>query len=275
MAIPTNRSPNMLENTMPPSRMLENKICLVTGGASGIGRAVVKLLAAEGAEGVVIADIDEGAAKEVAESLPIEAIPVRTDVSEVGNLDDVVSEVLERWGRLDCAANVAGIAGPLSRLGEYPLEAWQSVIATNLNGVFFAMRAELNAMVKRKSGTIVNVASGAAVLPRVGLGPYSASKAGVVAITKAAAGEYSRDGIRINVVLPGSTRTPLWEANLGPDPEETLRRYNEAAPMGRVGGSEELAEAVVWLLSDRSSYVLGAELLVDGGQHSFTLGHTK
>ena len=183
--------------------------------------------------------------------------------------------MLERWGRLDCAANVAGIAGPIARLAEYPLEAWQSVINTNLSGVFFSMRAELNAMLKRKSGSIVNIASGAAVLPRVGLGPYSASKAAVVAITKAAAGEYSRDGIRINVVLPGSTRTPLWESNLGPDPEETLRRYNEAAPMGRVGSSEELAEAVVWLLSDRSSYVLGAELLVDGGQHSFTLGHTK
>ena len=255
--------------------LLEGKVGLVTGGGSGIGQAVAELMAAEGVTGVVIGDIDSDAAESTAEKIRAsgaQAASVQTDVTDPDQVRSLVAEAIKRWGRVDAAVNNAGISGPMLRLGDYTLEDWRKVISINLEGVFNSMQAELAVMTSQGSGSIVNIASGAAIHPRAGLAPYSASKAGVIGLTKAAAGDYAAEGIRVNVVLPGPTRTPLWESNLGPDPEETLRRAEQAAPMLRIGAPRELAEAVVWLSSNRASYMHGAEVLVDGGSHSFSTG---
>jgi NAD(P)-dependent dehydrogenase (short-subunit alcohol dehydrogenase family) len=161
--------------------------------------------------------------------------------------------------------NAAGVSGPRAPIGEYTDEQWHHVVAVNLDGLFHCLRAEVRAMQVRGLGSVVNIASGAHVEPPPGLTPYAATKSAVVTMTKAVAGEYGRSGLRINAVLPGKTRTPMLEQNFS---AAKLAEIARGLPMGRIGAASELAEAIVWLLSDRSSYVNGTELLVDGGAHS-------
>lgn len=251
--------------------LVQGKTAFVTGAGSGIGHAVAELLAAEGARGIMLADIDAAGLRQASDALGGCDVQVRTlDVTDREAVFAAVDAAVRRWGGLDCAVNNAGISGPRRRLDEYTPEQWRAVMGTNLDGVYHCMAAELGAMLRTGAGSIVNLSSGAAVHPPPGLAPYAASKAALIGLTRATAGEYAALGIRINCVLPGPTRTRLWESNLGPDPDAALTALSAVAPMGRIGAARELAEAVVWLCSDRASYVHGADLLVDGGTHAFS-----
>ena len=251
--------------------LVQGKTAFVTGAGSGIGQAIAELLAGEGARGIMLADIDTARLRQTRDALRRGDAEVRVlDVADWDSVFAAVDAAVQRWGGLDCAVNNAGVSGPQRRLHEYTPDQWRAVMSTNLDGVYHCMAAELGAMLRAGGGSIVNVSSGAAVHPPPGLAPYAASKAALIGLTRATAGEYAAHGIRVNCVLPGPTRTTLWESNLGSDPDAALRALSAAAPMGRIGTARELAEAVVWLCSDRASYVHGADLLVDGGSHAFS-----
>jgi NAD(P)-dependent dehydrogenase (short-subunit alcohol dehydrogenase family) len=225
---------------------LAGKVALVTGGASGIGAAAVALLEARGAT-VVVADLSTG-----------------TDVSDEGAVDALVAGIVAEHGHLDLAANVAGTSGVYAELADSSTEAYRQTMAVNLDGVYFCLRAELRAMRAAGGGSIVNVASAAGTMGVPGLGAYAASKHGVIGLTKTAALEAARRGIRVNAVLPGSVRTPMLAAFTGGD-DQLLEQMGRRSPMGRLGEPEEIAEAVVWLLSEASAYVTGTCLSSDGG----------
>ena len=252
---------------------MAGRVALVTGAGGGIGRASAVAFAAAGAR-VVVSDLAEGAGEETAASIRAaggEAVFVPADVSVPGDVEALVAAALGRYGRLDYAHNNAGVnhhpLGGRALTHELELPAWERVIAVNLTGVWLCMKHELRQMLAAGGGAIVNTAS------IVGLGgarripAYVASKHGVVGLTRAAALEYARHGIRVNAVCPGSIRTPMYETRLAvePDPAAFEAATAEEEPMGRVGGPEEVAAAVVWLCSDAASYVNGHCLSVDGG----------
>lgn len=230
---------------------LSGKVALVTGGASGIGAATVALLRRAGAT-VVAADLHVSDA--------VEAL----DVTDEDAVDELVASIGSRYGRLDLAANVAGTPGVYANIADSSTDVWRSTMAVNLDGVYFCVRAELRAMRAQRSGSIVNVASSAGRMGVPGLAAYSASKHGVIGLTKSAALEVARDGIRVNAVLPGSVRTPMLRGFVGGD-EDLLEKMGQRAPMGRLGEPEEIAEAIVWLLSDEARFVTGNTLAPDGG----------
>jgi NAD(P)-dependent dehydrogenase (short-subunit alcohol dehydrogenase family) len=230
---------------------LAGKVALVTGRASGIGAACVARLRAGGAT-VVAADLQAGDG--------VAAL----DVTDEAAVDACVAAILAEHGRLDLAANVAGTSGAYGEVAESSTDVWRQTMAVNLDGVYFCLRAELRAMRAAGSGSVVNVASSAGRMGVPGLAAYSASKHGVIGLTKTAALEEARRGIRVNAVLPGSVRTPMLRAFAGGD-EEALEKMGRRAPMGRLGEPEEIAEAVVWLLSDASGFVTGSCLAPDGG----------
>ncbi|WP_322045013.1 SDR family NAD(P)-dependent oxidoreductase [Paraburkholderia sp. J67] len=245
---------------------LQGKVAIVTGGASGIGRATAQLFAQAGAH-VVIADLAEAEARTVALSIEEqggEALALRVDVTRDEDCAGMVAATLERFGRLDIAFNNAGISGTVAPTDAQGLENWRRIIDVNLGGVFNCMVHELKAM-KEQGGSIVNTASIAGVMGLGGLAPYTAAKHGVIGLTRAAAKEYGKQGIRINAVCPGLIATPM--TNAGHDPR--LARAQEAAMASaiirRAAHPSEVAEMVVWLASDRASFVTGAHYLVDGG----------
>jgi NAD(P)-dependent dehydrogenase (short-subunit alcohol dehydrogenase family) len=256
---------------MAPIGMTAGKVALVTGAGSGIGRATALLFAAEGAQ-VIAADIR---AKGVEETVALitaaggTARAVVADVAHAVEVEAAVAAAVETFGRLDCAVNCAGVRGETTPLADYTDEMWAKVLSVNLTGVFNSMRAEVRAMLRTGGGAIVNVASASAVEPTPGLAAYVASKTAVIGITRTTAGEYAAAGIRVNAVLPGRTATPMLmeyfsrEAGL----EE---RAIAGTPMKRLGKAEEVAEANVWLCSDRASNITAVSLLVDGGMHSFS-----
>jgi NAD(P)-dependent dehydrogenase (short-subunit alcohol dehydrogenase family) len=254
--------------------LVEGKVVLVTGAGSGIGRATALLCGNEGAAVVVVSDVDEVGAVETAQLLEKggrEAMAVRTDVARVDEVDALIDTVVERYGRLDCAVNNAGVRGRAARLGDCTVDEWRRVVSVNLDGVFYCLRAELRAMRANGGGAIVNISSGTTADPKPELGPYVASKFGVLGLTRVAAGEYAIDNIRVNAVLPGSTRTPMLEEYLSLDPSVEAQVI-AGMPQQRLGRPDELAEAIVWLCSPRSSFVNAVTLLVDGGLHSFAHG---
>ncbi len=257
----------MVKRSSDSAGIVAGKIALVTGGASGIGRACGLALAREGAEAVVIADIDgEQAANVVRE---IEAADGRAssravDVSDEGQVAALIGDCVDRYGRLDCAINNAGISGPMGPLHEIDLCDWSRTLATNLTGVFLCMKHELPAMQARRSGAIVNMASGAGLIATPGMSAYCASKHAILGITKTAAVENARSGVRVNALCPGSTDTPMLQASMQTSPA-IEKLILESQPGGRLGKPEEIAEAAVWLCSDRASFVSGESMLVDGG----------
>jgi NAD(P)-dependent dehydrogenase (short-subunit alcohol dehydrogenase family) len=245
---------------------LDGKAALVTGGASGLGRASALALARAGAT-VTVADVNEDGGKEtvalVSDEAGRDADFVRADVTLPDDVAAMVDNTVARWGHLDCAVNNAGMTGTAAPTADYTLDDWNRTIALNLTSVFLCLRYEIPAMLER-GGSIVNMASGAGLVGFAGLPAYVASKHGVVGLTKAAALEYAMHGVRINAICPGSTRTPMLEGFMGGD-EQVERMMTRAVPLGRLGRPEEIAEAVVWLCSDAASFVVGHALAVDGG----------
>lgn len=246
--------------------MVAGKVALVTGGGSGIGEATARLLAIEGAN-VAVADRDgEGAARVVAaiDAAGGTAIALEVDVTDPSAVTSMVDSVVERFGRLDIAHNNAGISGLPAAFVDLALDDWDRMIRINLTSVFVCMQAELRVMAAQQSGVIVNTSSGAGVVPAPGLPHYTAAKHGVLGLTKCAAQEYVRQGIRVNAVLPGATRTPMLEGFIGGN-ESIEKMIASTVARGTLGAASEIAEAVVWLASDRSSFVSGESLIVDGG----------
>jgi NAD(P)-dependent dehydrogenase (short-subunit alcohol dehydrogenase family) len=247
-------------------RDFEGRVALVTGGASGLGRAASRILAERGAA-IVVADRDEaGGAETVAEcdALGGEARYIRTDVTVEDDVAAAVAAAVDGWGHLDVAINNAGINGPTKPVADYTLDEWNQVMAVNLNGIFLGLRHEIPQMVSQGGGAIVNTSSGAGLVGFAALPAYVASKHAVLGLTKAAAIAYVQQGVRINAVCPGSTRTPLLEGFMAQAPgiEEAMAK---SAPIGRLARPEEIAEAMVWLCSDAASFVVGHAFSVDGG----------
>ncbi|MGM0506632.1 MAG: SDR family NAD(P)-dependent oxidoreductase [Bacteroidota bacterium] len=241
---------------------LKNKVAIITGAASGIGKATALLFAAEGGK-VIVSDIDEEGGASVVDEIKKnggEAIFVRADTSSESDNKALVEKSVEAFGTLDVAVNNAGIGGPLAKTADYPSDGWQKVIDINLSGVFYGMKHQIPAM--KNGGSIVNVAS---ILSQVGTAnspAYVAAKHGVVGLTKTAAIEYAKEGIRINSAGPGYINTPLVKNNLD---KETLDALAGMHPIGRLGESPEVAELLLWLASEKSSFVTGSYYAVDGG----------
>lgn len=246
--------------------LVEGKVALVTGGGSGIGRASALVFAREGAR-VVVSDIDANGGEATCAQLRDaggQACFVEADISSEPEVVNLVAQCLSAYGALDCAHNNAGITGGIGPLHEIDLDSFERTLRVNLTGVFLCMKHEIPVMAAAGQGAIVNSASGSGLIATPGLSPYCASKHGILGLTKTAAVENGSTGIRVNAVLPGSTRTPMLEASLAMGPEiEKMIRANQ--PGGRFGRPEEIAEAVVWLCSDRASFVSGESMLVDGG----------
>jgi NAD(P)-dependent dehydrogenase (short-subunit alcohol dehydrogenase family) len=246
---------------------LHNKVAIISGATGGIGRAAAARFAEEGAK-LVLADLNEdlgdALAKEIRE-LGGDAIFVRTDVSKPQDHERLVDAALANFGRLDAAFNNAGISdGPLPPgLVDYPLELWDRIIAVNLSGVFYALRAQIPAMLKSGGGSIVNTGSVASQIGFAGVPGYVAAKHGVFGLTKVAALEYGARGIRCNLVAPGIIETPMTQPILSN--KQFHEMTTSAIPSGRVGRAEEIADMALWLCSDRASYANGACFAVDGG----------
>lgn len=251
---------------MPP--MLAGKVLLVTGAASGIGRSTAMQAARHGAEAVVVADLnEEGGAETVAavQSAGARGFFQRTDVTSTGEAEAAVEAAVARYGRLDCAVNNAGTRGPLEEITEVTDEQWDQVMAINLTGLFRCLRAELRQMKAQGRGSVVNIASGTLFGVTANLSPYVASKYGVMGITRIAAREMGKHGVRVNAVCPGRTNTPMLRLHMD---TSGIDRAREVAPiaLGRLGEPAEQAEAILWLCSDRSTFVTGDILVVDGGR---------
>ncbi|WP_024806283.1 glucose 1-dehydrogenase [Nocardia sp. BMG51109] len=244
---------------------LDDGVALITGAASGIGAAAAVALAAAGAR-VVLADLQDCAETERAvKAAGGEAITVRADISRAADVQAVVDRAVEQFGRLDYAFNNAGVEGMAERdIHEADEAAWDQALAVNLKGVWLSMKYEIPAMLRTGGGTIVNGASVAALVAFDKNGSYVAGKHGVLGLTKTAALEYAERGVRVNAVCPGVVRTPFLERFTGADPEVEAR-YTAIVPMGRMAAPDEIARAVLWLLSAESSYVTGHGLVVDGG----------
>lgn len=247
-------------------KLLEGKVALVTGGSSGIGRATALAFAREGAK-VVIASrgIERGEETvQMAKKAGGEAIFIKTDVSKALEVEALVNKTVETYKRLDCAFNNAGILHPIARLADETEESWDSMINTNLKGVWLCLKYEILQMLKQGKGAIVNDSSVAGLRASRVTASYGASKHGIIGLTKTAALEYGKDNIRVNAVCPALIRTPML---LYRDKRTDLNEQWVAdLPLARMGDPDEVAEAVVFLCSDASSFITGATLTVDGGQ---------
>ncbi|HSK87400.1 MAG TPA: glucose 1-dehydrogenase [Anaerolineales bacterium] len=243
----------------------KGKVAVVTGASSGIGKSVSELYAREGAA-VVLSDINQELGEKVTAGIREaggEAIFVQADVSKPSDCENMVKATLDKYGRLDFACNNAGVGGDQNPTADYSIEAWEKAIAVNLSGVFYCMKYEIPAMLKSGGGSIINMAS---ILGRVGFAGavgYVAAKHGVLGLTKTAAMEYAPQGVRVNVVGPGFISTPLiQELENNPEINNMLISLH---PIGRLGKPEEVAELVMWLSSEKASFVTGAYIPVDGG----------
>lgn len=246
------------------SKDFQDQIAIVTGAASGIGAAIAHRLAALGAK-VVIADLDADGARAAAESIIAQggtAMGVAVDVTEATEVEAMVEATRRRFGGLHLAVNNAGIGGASLPTGEYPLDSWRKVLATNLDSVFYGMRYQIPAIQASGGGAIVNMASILGSVAFANSPAYVAAKHGVVGLTKTAAIEYARHGIRINAIGPGFIDTPLLSKNLD---ASALTAIAGMHPVGRLGTPAEVAALAVFLLSAEASFITGSYHLVDGG----------
>ncbi|MCU4975802.1 SDR family oxidoreductase [Halobacteria archaeon AArc-m2/3/4] len=247
---------------------IDNAVAIVTGASTGIGHAAASRFVEEGAR-VVVADVnveDGEATVEALEEMGGEAIFVETDVSEWSDVEEMVETTVDTYGRLDFAFNNAGIEGANGAASEQSLDNWEQVIDVNLKGVFMCMKAEIPALLESGGGAIVNTSSIAGVVGFPELSPYVASKHGVIGLTKAAALEYSGDGIRVNAISPGVVDTPMVDRSS--EASDTVDQAIGATPIGRLGEPEEIGDAAVWLCSADSSFVTGETMVIDGGYTS-------
>lgn len=252
---------------------MRGKVALVTGAASGIGRATALAFATAGAK-VLVADVQpkqgEAAAREIADAARAakgDALFVRADVSKADDVQAMVARAVEAFGGLDYAFNNAGIEGALAATSDYPVDAWNHVIAVNLTGVFLCMKHEIPAMRARGGGAIVNNASILGLVGFANAPAYTAAKHGVLGLTKVTALELATEKIRVNAVCPGFIETPMVMQR-GVQAGSNAAAYEQIAslhPMHRLGKSEEIAAAVLFLCSDGASFITGEHLLIDGG----------
>ncbi len=245
---------------------MNNKVALVTGAASGIGRATAVLFAEKNAN-VAISDVDEEGLRKTADLVKEqegEVLSITADISKADEVENMINKTVDHLGRLDYACNNAGIEGPMTTTVEYTEEDWDRVLNINLKGQWLCMKYEIPAM-PENGGSIVNISS---ILGKVGFAgapAYTAAKHGLIGLTKTAALEYSEQGIRINAVCPGFIETPMLDrAGITTD-KETKKQTESLHPIGRLGESEEVAEAIVWIASDKASFISGDSLMVDGG----------
>ncbi|QOG06565.1 SDR family oxidoreductase [Aureimonas sp. OT7] len=249
-------------------KRFENKVVLVTGGASGIGRACAERLAGEGAA-IVIGDINTDAADRVAEAITretgMDAVAFRFDARESADCQALVDQAVERFGRLDAVVNCAGVMD-WHRAHEYPDDAWDFVLKINLYATFYVSRAAIPHLLKTK-GTIVNMSSAASICGVPYAAAYSASKGGINAMTRSMAVEYADQGLRVNAVCPGGVDTPLvTETTLVPEWADMTKIARMSSKIGRMSSAAEVAASVAYLASDEAASVTGISLSIDGGQ---------
>ena len=243
--------------------ILENKVALVTGGTSGIGRATALALGAAGAK-VVFAGRRDSEGEETAALIRdagAECLFVRSDVSSEADVKALVEKTISTYGKLDCAFNNAGIESPAKPLHEQPIEEFDKLMSINVRGLFLCMKYEIQQMLTQESGVIVNNSSMGGLIGFPGVSPYIASKHAVMGLTRSAALDYAKQGIRINAVNPGLIATAMMDRFSSGSTDG----FASTVPMGRMGQAEEIAQAVVFLCSDAASYITGQPLVIDGG----------
>jgi NAD(P)-dependent dehydrogenase (short-subunit alcohol dehydrogenase family) len=239
------------------------KVAFVTGAASGIGRATAVAFAAEGAR-VAILDRTEDALRDTADAIRSaggEVLVIACDVSQPEQVETAVGTVVTTFGRLDVAFNNAGVENKAAPVAEIELDEWDRILDINLRGTFVCMKHELTQMVRQGGGVIVNTSSGAGIRGVAGGASYAASKHAIIGLTKSAALDYAKQNIRVNAILPGNIETPMMDRFTGGDIQKAI----DLEPVGRLGKSEEIADAVLWMSADLGAFVTGAAISVDGG----------
>jgi NAD(P)-dependent dehydrogenase (short-subunit alcohol dehydrogenase family) len=247
--------------------ILEGKVALITGASSGIGQATSRIFAREGAKLVLADVVEEGGNRtlKMVQDLGAQALFVKCDVGRWNEVEAAIAKAVQTYGRLDCAFNNAGIEGKSADTHECTEENWNRVIAINLTGVWYCMKAEIAQFLKQgNGGAIVNTSSGAGLAGVPHMPAYVASKHGVAGLTRAAALEYGKHNIRINAVCPGPIRTPML-GRLTHERPDIEQRFARSEPLRRLGEPSEIGEAAAWLCSDHASYVTGLPMPVDGG----------
>ena len=248
-------------------RDFEGKVVVVTGGGYGIGRAACLAFARDGAK-VVVADVDVKSSQETVRLIKEaggEAIVVKTDVSKETEVEALVGKTVNTYGSLDCAFNNVGIHKTFISTIDFTEKDWDQMIDVNLKGIWLCMKYEIPQMLKQGKGSIVNASSVAGLIAAPSNPAYPASKHGVIGLTKMAAVEFARKGVRINCICPGPTTSTRMHEELAAVALDSIEKMHDKVPMGRTAEPREIAEAAVWLCSDKASYVTGVALPVDGG----------
>jgi len=253
---------------MPRYLEMQDKVALVTGAGSGIGQAVALAFAKQGAR-VVVSDVNTQAGGQTVSlitELGGEAIFIKTDVSDDTQVGHLVAHSVAKYGRIDYALNNAGVTQNSQKLAEQPVETYDKIFDVSVRGMWLCMRHEIDQMLKQGGGAIVNMGSMSSVVGIPGLSTYSSSKHAVLGLTRGAALDYAKQGIRVNAVGPGTIDTPMIQRFIElAGSEDVMAPIRAAHPIGRTGRPEEVADAVLWLCSDASSFVVGHMLMVDGG----------
>jgi NAD(P)-dependent dehydrogenase (short-subunit alcohol dehydrogenase family) len=242
----------------------KNKVAIITGGSSGIGRATALAFAKKGAKIVIVDWHESPETMESLTDLGAEAIFIKCDVSKSADVKAMVKKTIATFGQLDYAFNNAGIEGDSAPTADCTEENWDKTIAINLKGIWLCMKHEIPEMLRQGKGTIVNCSSVAGLVGFEGLPAYVASKHGIIGLTKTAALEYAGQGIRMNTVCPGVIQTPMMDRLTGKK-KEAIEQFTALEPVGRMGQPEEIANTVVWMCSDEASFITGHAMVVDGG----------